>query len=429
MERTWHALLALCIAACGTLCIAACGDNVQPKILIATVPVPPGAQCPAGGTEIEVGLDRNNDGVLEPDEVESTTYLCNTPGPTVIDGSFTVENSADAAQLVGVTTITGDLTIDANGLTTLDLSSLQTIGGLLEVEAYSGTELHLDALTSVDSIDLRVAVSAFTAPMLAHVNSMLFYQTQLPSLSFPQLFPSLTTLALALGIDANEAMTTLDLSSLQSVGELTIDSNDNVPTVDLSGLRTSQSIGMQGNTTLVTIAANALTSADEIDLENDASLASVSLPALTTSQISITVANLPALTSIALPALTEAGAFAVANDPLLTALQLPAVTAIDGPLVIESNQTLASIALPSLHAAATSVGLVAPGPGVAIESNPVLASVTAPAWTVYGASGQAFAFAIADDPLLPTCAATALAQQVGATNTDLSGDDTAATCP
>jgi hypothetical protein len=46
--------------------------------LIAVTPIPQGsAQCPAGGEEIQVGVDTNGDGVLEPSEVEQTAYVCN----------------------------------------------------------------------------------------------------------------------------------------------------------------------------------------------------------------------------------------------------------------------------------------------------------------------------------------------------------------
>jgi OmcA/MtrC family decaheme c-type cytochrome len=46
--------------------------------LVATSAEPPGASCPWGGTKIETGLDVDNSGVLEPDEVDSmaTTYVC-----------------------------------------------------------------------------------------------------------------------------------------------------------------------------------------------------------------------------------------------------------------------------------------------------------------------------------------------------------------
>jgi OmcA/MtrC family decaheme c-type cytochrome len=47
--------------------------------LVATSPEPAGANCPFGGTKIETGLDTNNDGILEDSEVNAaaTSYVCN----------------------------------------------------------------------------------------------------------------------------------------------------------------------------------------------------------------------------------------------------------------------------------------------------------------------------------------------------------------
>jgi len=44
--------------------------------LFASAPEPAGANCPAGGTVITSGLDANRNGVLEPGEVTSTSFVC-----------------------------------------------------------------------------------------------------------------------------------------------------------------------------------------------------------------------------------------------------------------------------------------------------------------------------------------------------------------
>jgi hypothetical protein len=38
---------------------------------------PPGPNCEFGGVKIEAGTDTNQNGVLDPDEVEETFYVCN----------------------------------------------------------------------------------------------------------------------------------------------------------------------------------------------------------------------------------------------------------------------------------------------------------------------------------------------------------------
>jgi OmcA/MtrC family decaheme c-type cytochrome len=45
--------------------------------LVSTSDEPPDANCPTGGTKIEVGIDSNGNGELDPGEVTKTTYVCN----------------------------------------------------------------------------------------------------------------------------------------------------------------------------------------------------------------------------------------------------------------------------------------------------------------------------------------------------------------
>ncbi|HSY22390.1 MAG TPA: endo-1,4-beta-xylanase, partial [Polyangiaceae bacterium] len=45
--------------------------------LVNTTPEPPGVNCAQGGTRIEVGIDTNGNGVLDPNEVTATSYVCN----------------------------------------------------------------------------------------------------------------------------------------------------------------------------------------------------------------------------------------------------------------------------------------------------------------------------------------------------------------
>ena len=52
------------------------GTNGQ-SALISVVNEPPGANCPYGGYKLNVGLDTNNNGVLDPSEITSSDYICN----------------------------------------------------------------------------------------------------------------------------------------------------------------------------------------------------------------------------------------------------------------------------------------------------------------------------------------------------------------
>lgn len=55
--------------------------NTFADTIVIVTDEPPGANCEFGGVKIETGLDVNNNGVLEDDEVQNTDYVCNgAPG-------------------------------------------------------------------------------------------------------------------------------------------------------------------------------------------------------------------------------------------------------------------------------------------------------------------------------------------------------------
>lgn len=63
-----------------SLGVAGCAgsDGVDGKSpLTRVVSEPPGANCPSGGQAIEIGLDQNGDGQLDPSEVTGASYACN----------------------------------------------------------------------------------------------------------------------------------------------------------------------------------------------------------------------------------------------------------------------------------------------------------------------------------------------------------------
>jgi hypothetical protein len=61
--------------------LAACGDTIvapaDPGAVVSrVVDEPPGANCAEGGTAVQSGLDADDDGMLDDDEVETTVYVC-----------------------------------------------------------------------------------------------------------------------------------------------------------------------------------------------------------------------------------------------------------------------------------------------------------------------------------------------------------------
>lgn len=68
-------------SACLAMLIACSGDPGKPAV-VDSVPELAGANCPFGGTKLTVGVDSNGNGVLDPSEVSAsgTSYICNGRG-------------------------------------------------------------------------------------------------------------------------------------------------------------------------------------------------------------------------------------------------------------------------------------------------------------------------------------------------------------
>jgi hypothetical protein len=54
---------------------------VEPQPLVEVSDEPAGANCPYGGTRISSGNDDDSDGVLDPEEIDGTDYICDDPPP------------------------------------------------------------------------------------------------------------------------------------------------------------------------------------------------------------------------------------------------------------------------------------------------------------------------------------------------------------
>jgi len=91
---------------------------------------PAGSSCAFGGKSIASGLDANRSGVLDPEEVRTTAYVCNgatgaTGAPSLV--ALTVEPAGANCPVGGQQVQTG---VDANGNGTLDAGEVQNTAWL-----------------------------------------------------------------------------------------------------------------------------------------------------------------------------------------------------------------------------------------------------------------------------------------------------------
>jgi OmcA/MtrC family decaheme c-type cytochrome len=120
----------LIIAAVAACSVAACsGDpgspgNAGANALVSTSPEPAGMHCPYGGTKVEVGVDSDGNGALDPSEVKATgtSYVCNGIGKNSLILT-TAEPNGNHCPFGGTRIETG---VDTNNNNTLDASEINT---------------------------------------------------------------------------------------------------------------------------------------------------------------------------------------------------------------------------------------------------------------------------------------------------------------
>src|SRR5690606_18292610 len=76
----------------------------------------PREACAAGGVRIEMGVDRNGNGVLDPSEIDSTEILCGDEALNhIFLGSFYIRSDADVELLSKYSIALGHILISVPG--------------------------------------------------------------------------------------------------------------------------------------------------------------------------------------------------------------------------------------------------------------------------------------------------------------------------
>lgn len=251
---------------------------------------PPGANCALGGSAIESGLDGNGNGVLDPPEIASTTYVCigTVPNSEVIVGDFVLRTSFDAALLVGTKRITGSLVVQpVPGFTDVVIPTLETVDGAIQIPQSGLVSLEAPVLVSAASLSIADVndLATVSLPALSTTGSITIART---STSSAFTLPSLVTASGDVSFVQFDVLGAITFPSLTSVGGgLTIDSS---------------SVTDLGAPGLVSIGGS-------VQLTNLTSLATIDLHALATVSGDLTLGDCPLVTSVALGALTTVRGF------------------------------------------------------------------------------------------------------------------------
>ena len=328
--------------------------------LILSIPYS-GPQCPAGGYEIQSGVDANGDGILEPIEVQQTAYVCNgVPAflpypepdagpdaapctqPASAGGTY---NGTTLSSLSGVSHVTGNLTISGLNVVSLqELLCLQEVDGTLSI-----SDTDVTTLAGLDNLQIvEGSVEVASNPVLAVVS-----------------FPRLASVGGEVNVSSNSAAASATFASLSSAGRLYFQSDGALGATTFPVLASLGNYGVPGYS---------------LFFDTLGALTSVSAPklAIAASGVQLTTIGAPAAEALSLDfssLATVGGGLDLSTIANIHDLQgFPALTSVTGDVDIESDALLTSVALASFSTAGGSLNITSDSTLPAVDL-PALATV------------------------------------------------------
>ena len=392
---------ALSIFTAASLTVAVGCSTPAHTALLRVNPVAPGAQCPAGGAEVRSGIDSNNDGTLENDEVLDTSYLCNgvagsgggsatvvrvvpePPGSHCSNGGSAVEAGLD---------LNGNGALDDGEVMTTSYVCDGKSGVLVRVEVEPAGVHCLRGGTAIESgFDsnqdgtLQDGEVTSTSYVCNPVPTVIVGDVTIAAASDVAQLTGVPRIEGSLIVQAAD-LTQLYLPDLVEIaGDFQItDAAATLTTVRLPRLVTVSGAVDLGDFGSVVQEPTlpALTSAARIDVTSNR-LTSLSLEALTTVAGKLTIDETALPTFPPLVALTHVGGLEISYNSIFNSLTLPAnLRAVDGDVTVGGNPKVTGV----------SAGYLAVGGSFSLASN------TALTWFRLSTVTLGGTFTVSDDP-------------------------------
>lgn len=303
---------------------------------------PPGSNCVAGGTVVNAGIDADDDGVLDDDEITDTSYVCH--GINGSDG----DNGTDGAD--------GDNGTDGiDGMTALLRFDDEPAGDNCPAGGTvvsMGFDADTDGVLDNEEIDDSAYVCNGTIPPGG--DTVLYGHVTIINSSDVALLTGYTAITGHLYVN-DTLITDLDgLESLTSIEQHLIIQNNPYLT-DVDGLSSLTTVGtdvgnvtISGNTELTNLAGldNLTSIVGTLGINNNAALTSITgLSKLETVGGSLVIGNDDALTDLeALSVGTVGVDFIIRDNEMLTGLcDLSGLTSIGNDLIIRDNPSLTNL--------------------------------------------------------------------------------------
>lgn len=241
--------------------IFVCNGGFSQPLLTTAVAEPAGANCPTGGTKIEIGTDANGNGTLDAEEIQNVSYVCNGASGASVLIKITDEPAGENCALGGAKIEVGE---DANANGTLEEAEVTGVSFVCDEESGGGGLAFVileGDITNEEAAD-RITREVGSNTQLVRIQNT----TNLTSVIFHGLKN-----VLKLDITGNQSLETVDFPDLEvSQSRFNIESNPALSTVSIPSIKSHLGLGDSGQSgSEFRIVNNALTT---LPLPKDATM-------------------------------------------------------------------------------------------------------------------------------------------------------------
>ncbi|WP_437321775.1 DUF7151 family protein [Sorangium sp. So ce385] len=248
-----------------------------PETLVRVDDEPAGEACADGGAAVRSGPDENGDGVLDEEEVAATEYICDDALLTRMVAEPPGERCAsDGIAFQVGRDVDGDGELGDEEVEWTEVECSDVIQRGVAVTSAEDLALLADIWAIHGGLSIRdTSLASIELPALAHVGGRLTVSGNSALTSLS--LPALAAVGQTLEVHDNAELARVDLTGLtQTGGQLYLSENPALTAIDLPALRkVDDEIVVRDNAALEAIELRMFDRLDDVDIEGNASLTEV----------------------------------------------------------------------------------------------------------------------------------------------------------
>ncbi|KYF92750.1 hypothetical protein BE20_10965 [Sorangium cellulosum] len=248
-----------------------------PETLVRVDDEPAGEACADGGAAVRSGPDENGNGVLDEEEVAATEYICDDALLTQMVAEPPGERCAsDGIAFQVGRDVDGDGELGDEEVEWTEVECSDVIQRDVAVTSAEDLALLADIRAIHGALSIRdTSLASVELPALAHVGGHLTVSGNSALASLS--LPALAAVGGRLDVHDNAELARMDLTGLVQIGgELHLSENPALAAIDLPALRkVDDEIVVRGNAALEAIELRMFDRLDDVDIQGNASLTDV----------------------------------------------------------------------------------------------------------------------------------------------------------